>query len=289
MIEEGFVQVTGGRVWYKKVGNGGKTPVILLHGGPGFTHFSMEPLTALADERPVIFYDQLGSGNSDRPSDLSLWNVERFVEELGQLREALELNEVHILGHSWGTMLAASYLLTKPEGVKSVIFSSPCLSAFRWKEDQDVYRKLLPDDVQKVLDRCEAEGTTDSEEYQTAMLAFYQRHVCRLDPWPEVLNEDFQQANMEVYHHMWGPSEFFPTGNLKSFDVTPRLQELQMPALFSCGKYDEATPETTAYYTSLVPGARFHLFEHSAHMTYIEEPEEYVRVVREFLNSIEQT
>lgn len=138
-VEEGFVSVTGGKVFYKKVGNGNETPLLVLHGGPGSTSIPLQSLDVLAKDRPVIFYDQLGSGHSDRPEDSGLWHLERFVEELGQLRKELGLTEVHILGHSWGTTLLASYLLTNPTGVKSAIFSSPCLSAPRWPVTRKSY------------------------------------------------------------------------------------------------------------------------------------------------------
>lgn len=287
MEEEGFVNVTGGKVFYRIVGNGPKTPIILLHGGPGGTHVSMKTLEALGSERPVIFYDQLGSGRSDKPNDLSLWKVDRFVEELGQIRESLGLEKLHILGHSWGTMLAASYLLTQPKGIESVIFSSPCLSAPLWMNDQNEHRKTLPSDVQETLTRCETEGTTDSEDYQEAMKVFNKKYVYRLDSKPEELNRDYAKSNKDVYLTMWGPSEFYASGNLKTFDVTPNLSEITVPALFTCGRFDEATPATTEGYSRLISGAKFHVYEHSAHLGYLEEPEEYVRVVREFLNSVE--
>ncbi|MEK5389526.1 proline iminopeptidase-family hydrolase [Margalitia sp. FSL K6-0131] len=284
-MTEGYVSVTGGKVYYKKVGNGEKTPVILLHGGPGGTHVPFFKLEELGDERPVIFYDQLGSGRSDKPDDLSLWHVERFVEELGQIREALGLSQLHILGHSWGTMLAASYLLTKPEGVKSVIFSSPCLSAPEWERDQEVHLKQLPQDVQDILAKHEREGTTDSEEYKTAMKEFNKRFVYRLESKPKETETEYAKSNAVVYNTMWGPSEFCTTGNLKSFDVTNRLKEIQIPALFTCGRFDEATPSTVEAQSRKLPGARFHVYENSAHLAYLEEPEEYIRVVREFLAS----
>ncbi|KQL52662.1 proline iminopeptidase [Heyndrickxia shackletonii] len=284
-MTEGYVSVTGGKVYYKKVGNGEKTPVILLHGGPGGTHVPFFKLEELGDERPVIFYDQLGSGRSDKPDDLSLWHVERFVEELGQIREALGLSQLHILGHSWGTMLAASYLLTKPEGVKSVIFSSPCLSAPEWERDQEVHLKQLPQDVQDILAKHERVGTTDSEEYKTAMKEFNKRFVYRLESKPKETETEYAKSNAVVYNTMWGPSEFCTTGNLKSFDVTDRLKEIQIPALFTCGRFDEATPSTVEAQSRKLPGARFHVYENSAHLAYLEEPEEYIRVVREFLAS----
>ncbi len=283
-MNEGFVEVTGGKVWYQIHGRQTKkTPVIILHGGPGSSHYSLQGLRILANERPVIFYDQLGCGKSERPDDPSLWKIERFVEELGQVCEALGLDQVHILGHSWGTTLAAAYLLTKPMGVRSVIFSSPCLSAPLWAEDQERNRMLLPKSVQTTLSACEKNGTTNSEEYREATEEFNKRFVCRLDPMPAFLKEGAKFKNPEIYNIMWGPSEFHVTGNLKNFDCTAKLKDIHIPALYTCGRYDEATPETTEYYRSLTPNAKFHVFEKSAHMPYLEEMEEYVRVVREFL------
>jgi len=125
---EGYVNVTGGRVWYRIVGSGSRTPLLVVNGGPGNSSHYVKPLSALADERPVIFYDQLGCGRSDRPDDTTLWRTERFVEEVAQIRKALGLEEVHLYGHSWGTMLAVDYMLTKPKGIKSLILASPALS-----------------------------------------------------------------------------------------------------------------------------------------------------------------
>ncbi|KQL43488.1 proline iminopeptidase [Brevibacillus choshinensis] len=285
--KEGYIEVTGGKVWYNLVGEGNKekTPLIVLHGGPGNTHDPLQAaLHVLADERHVIFYDQLGSGNSDRPTDDSLWKTERFVEELMNIREALDLDEVHILGHSWGTMLAAAYLIDrKPAGVKSVIFSSPCLSAERWKQDADQFLAQLPEDVQQTIARHEEQGTTDSKEYQDAMKEYYSRHVCRIEPLPAVMVESRPKGNKDIYMKMWGPSEFCPTGNLKTFDYTPKLHEINIPSLFVCGRYDEAAPESTQYYQSLVPDSEFHVFEKSSHVSYLEETEAYVEIVRVFL------
>ncbi|SEO94542.1 proline iminopeptidase-family hydrolase [Paenibacillus sp. OV219] len=291
MSEEGFIDVPGGKVWYTRLtedgGNG--TPLVVLHGGPGNTHGALKfALGALANERPVIFYDQLGSGNSERPTDVSLWKTDRFIDELVCIREALGLAEIHVLGHSWGTMLAASYLIErKPEGVRSVIFSSPCLSSALWKQDADRLIAQLPDDVQQTIVLHEEQGTTDSEAYQAAMKVYYDRHVLRLDPVPEIVKLSRPKGNKEVYMTMWGPSEFCPTGNLKHYDVTPQLHEITIPSLFLCGRYDEATPEATQHYQSLVPGADFHVFEESSHMSYMEETDEYLQEVRQFLHKVE--
>jgi proline iminopeptidase len=287
-ITEGFIEVTGGNVWYQKHdSNTDKAPVIVLHGGPGSSHYSLQGLRILAEERPVIFYDQLGCGKSDRPTDSTLWNLDRFVKELGQIREALSLKEFHILGHSWGTTLAAAYYLSKPEGVKSIIFSSPCLSAPLWAEDQERNRKLLPLEVQQTLRDCEENGTTDSKAYKDATKVFNKHFVCRLDPFPEFLKKGADYKNPEVYNIMWGPSEFHVTGNLKNFDCTAQLKDFKIPTLYTCGRHDEATPESTEYFSSLTPDGKFHVFEQSAHMPYLEEPEEYVKVIGDFLQSVD--
>ncbi|PEJ53286.1 proline iminopeptidase [Bacillus sp. AFS002410] len=287
-VKEGFIEVTGGKVWYQIHNMDSKnTPVIVLHGGPGSSHYSMQGLDILAEDRPIIFYDQLGCGKSERPTDTSLWNIDRFVEELGQIREGLSLDEFHILGHSWGTTLAAAYYLSRPEGVKSIIFSSPCLSAPLWAEDQDRNRKLLPLEVQETLKSCEENGTTESEEYKEATSIFNKHFVCRLDPYPEFLKEGRQYRNSEVYNIMWGPSEFHVTGNLKSFDCTSQLQNIHVPTMYTCGRFDEATPESTKYFSTLTPNAKFHVFEKSAHMPYVEEQDEYVQVVSSFFNRVD--
>lgn len=286
MHEEGFIEVTGGRVWYEMFHKEAKgTPVIILHGGPGSSFYSLKGLKALGEDRPVIFYDQLGCGKSDRPTDQSLWQLDRFVEELAQVRKALHLEKVHILGHSWGTTLAAAYCLTKPGGIQSIIFSSPCLSAPLWEKDQERNLQKLPEEIQETIKRCEEEGKTYSEEFEGAIKEFNKNFVCRLDPYPEWLKQGKQFRNPEVYNIMWGPSEFSVKGNLKYFDCTDQLNEITAPTLFTCGRFDEATPESTESFSRLTPNSAFHVFEESAHMPYVEEPEEYLRVVGEFLKS----
>ncbi|MFD1030281.1 proline iminopeptidase-family hydrolase [Metaplanococcus flavidus] len=283
-VTVGHIEIEGGKVWYRITGKGPGIPLLLLHGGPGMKSSDSDPLRQLGTDRPVIQYDQLGCGKSDKPTDTSLWTVERYVEELEQVVEALGLEEFHLLGHSWGTILAASYLFKKPAGVRSVIFSGPALDANRWEQDQRKYLKEFPQDIQETIERSEREGTTDTAEYNEAMLAYYKRHMCRVDPWPEEFADDLKALNKQVYNYMWGASEFTVTGTLKGFDATGRLPEIEIPALFSCGRYDEATPEATEYYASLVPDAEFQVFENSSHMPGIEEPEAYVEMVREWVN-----
>jgi len=281
------VDVPGGRVWYRIVGSGTETPLLLLHGGPGAPSYYLKPFAALADERPVIFYDQLGAGHSDPITDTTLLTVDRFVAELAAVREALGLDEVHILGHSWGTMLATDYLLTKPAGVRSVILASPALSIPRWLADMDTLLGEMPDSIQEAVARHEAAGTFDAPEYQAAVMAFYQRYLGRKLPWSADVDSTFAQLSTTVYGYMWGPSEFTGTGTLRDYDRTGRLNELALPALFTTGRYDEARPATVEFYRSLVPGAELVILENSAHLTMQDEPDENVRIVREFLRRVE--
>jgi proline iminopeptidase len=289
-IEEGYISVTGGKVWYKVVGMEKKgIPILVLHGGPGASYDYLEPLAELADERPVVFYDQLGGGNSDKPDDTSFWTIERFVEELHQVRKALELKKVHIIGQSWGTSLAVEYLLTKhPKGVVSLVLSGPLLSTSRWIEDQKAYIAELPKEIREIILKAEDVGEFSSPQYQDAMMAYYKLHVCRLDPWPECLNSSFEKLNFAIYGYMWGPSEFSVTGSLKNYERVERLKEVAIPVLFTCGFSDEATPATTKYYQKNLPRSEVYIFEDASHEHHLEKPQEYLQVVRDFLRRAEQ-
>jgi proline iminopeptidase len=289
-VQEGYIPVTGGQVWYKIIGvhNSG-IPLLVVHGGPGASHTYLQPLEKLATKRPIIFYDQLGCGNSDRPDDTSLWTLERFTEELHQVRNYLSLDSLHILGQSWGSSLAVEYMLTKqPEGVKSLVLSGALLSTSRWIEDQRAYIEQLSEQAKNAILHCEQTGEYESQKYQDAMMEFYQKHVCRLQEWPEYLNRAFTEINLSQYQYMWGPSEFTVTGILKSYERIDRLDEIKIPVLFTCGEFDEATPRTTSYYQKNLPGAKLHIFPDASHEHHIEKSEEYIAVVHDFLDSVEK-
>ena len=288
-IKEGFLTVPGGKAWYRIVGNDRPgIPLVTLHGGPGAPHDYLEPLEGLADERPVIFYDQLGCGNSERPDDLALWNNGRFIDELLKVQEGLGLTKIHLMGQSWGTLLAGEYMLReKPQHVCSLILSGPFFSASRWLADQQNYLTGLPEEIQTVVRQAEAMKEFDSPAYQEAMRVFYSKHVCRLNPWPEAMNRTIEKMGVPVYQSMCGPSEFTMTGSLKNTELVNRLKEIKVPVLFTCGRYDEATPETTAIYQQALPGSEMVVIEDASHEHHLEKPQEYLELVRNFLRRIE--
>jgi proline iminopeptidase len=294
---EGFVATRFGRTWYRVVGErgdgaeGAGAPLLVIHGGPGLPSDYLEPLAELADERPVVFYDQLGCGRSDRPADpggpAGRWTTEHFLGELWKVRQALGFERIHLYGHSWGSQVAVEYALTRPEGVLSWVLADPPLCMPRWLADLARYRAELPDDVRAVLDRCEAEERTGAREYAQATRAFYDRHFCRIHPWPAPVERALAAGNDDVYRVMWGASEFHMTGVLRTYDRSDRLAELDGPVLFLCGRHDEATPETTAWYRSLVPGAELLVVEEASHLPHLENPAVTLPAIRDFLRRAE--
>jgi proline-specific peptidase len=285
--DTGYVEVPGGRVWYRSVGEGG-VPLLCLHGGPGFPHDYLEELEGLADRRRVVFYDQLGCGRSDRPDADSLWTVERFVEELATVREALGLERLHLVGSSWGGMLAMQYMLDRQPALESLILCSSPASIPRWVQDCGQLLSELPEDVQETIRRHEDEGFTDCPEYAAAILVFYKRHVCRLDPWPPGLERSFAGAGLQVYHYMNGPSEFTVVGTLKDWDVTERLAEIGVPTLLVGGRHDECRPEHLADMQARIPGSELVILEESSHLSFAEERDRFLDVMNGFLERVER-
>ena len=279
----GMIDVPGGKVWYQAVGSGSKTPLLLLHGGPGVPSYYLKPLAALADERPVVFFDQLGCGRSPAPADSSLWTIDRFVRELAAVRTALGLEKVHLYGTSWGTILALEYMKTHPSGVESIVMASPALDLHQWVRDADSLRHTLPDSTRLVIEDAERKHTTDSPAYQAAMMEYYRLYIARRQPWPADLDSAFTQIGQSVYTTMDGPSEFTITGTLRDYDGRDFLKELSVPVLYTCGEFDEALPRTVASFAEATPGAEMQIFANAAHCTAEDDSATYVPAIRAFL------
>jgi proline-specific peptidase len=291
---EGFLPFRQFRVWHRIVGEldqtaTGRFPLLVLHGDPGPPHNYLEPLGALVQSgRPVVFYDQLGGGNSDRPDDPMLWNIDLFLEEVAAVRRELGLERVHLLGHSWGGMLALSYALMQPTGLLSLVLAGGIASVPLHIAEVNKLREQLPPEVQEVLNQHEEAGTTDDPAHEEATMAFFAGHLCKLDPWPEYVTEALERINPQVYQTMWGPSELQITGNLKDWDVSPRLGEIRLPTLLLSGRYDLCTPAEQEVLRESIPGSEWVLFEESAHLPHAEETERLLEVLEDFLSRVER-
>ena len=285
---EGRFPFRGFETWYRDLGPEGGIPLVCLHGGPGSTHYYFRPLEQLAVEgRRLVVYDQLGCGSSDRPDDPDLWTVELFVDELRTLREALDLERIHLLGTSWGSMLAIEYMLTKPAGVVSLALNSPPTAAETWMAEARRLRDRLPDDVRQTLAEHEAAGTTDHPDYEAAEDVFWRRHILLVDPPPDYVLRGRAERGRQVYRSLWGVSEWNANGKLHDWDVRDRLSEITVPTLVTSGRYDECTPALAEDAERGIPGAERVLFEESSHMAYVEEPERFRAVLTDFLERAE--
>lgn len=214
-----------------------------------------------------------------------MWRTERFVQELDALIDHLGFDRFHLLGQSWGTMLAVLYARRYGQrGIASLVLSAPYLSSPLWEADQRRHVSALPEKERDAILECEARGDFSSPAYAQAMDVFYRRHVCRMPVWPDSLNRTLQGMGMDVYGTMWGPSEFTLTGNMKDLDVTAFLPELRMPVLYTCGEFDEATPATTGRFSELTPGSQVTVFPGTSHMHHLEDERSFLSLVRTFLS-----
>ena len=282
-----------GSTWYRVVGDlkSSKTPVMILHGGPGAGHNYCEPIAEVLAQtgRAGVLYDQIGCGNSthlpDKPKEF--WTPELFMEELVLLTEHLGISHKYdIVGQSWGGMLGMQFAITKPKGLNAMVIADSPASMEVWVSEANKLRKELPPEVEATLLKHEAAETTEDPEYIAAVDVFYSRHLCRI-PQPPYVVASFDQlaADPTVYHTMNGPSEFHVIGSLKHWDIRPQLKEISTPTLLVSGQYDEATPAMVKEIQGLIPGSKWELFAESSHMPHVEEPAKFKRVVSEFLDS----
>lgn len=285
---ESRLTVPGGRIWYKKSGSGTATPVILLHGGPGFSSFYLKPLEALGDDRPVIRYDQLGGGKADKITDTTMFTIAHFVGELDSLRRSLGYDKVHLLGHSWGTILAFEYYKAHPEHVASLTLGSAALDIPTWERNARKLVTTLSDSSQRAIKTREAEKKFDAPDYQAAIGEFYGKYVWR-HPVEADLDSTMKSVNEGIYNYMQGPSEFTITGTLKKYNVTPELKNVKVPTLYTVGEFDEADPPTIQKFASQTPGATVVIIPGAAHLTTWDNPDTMIAAVRQFLRRVDTT
>lgn len=286
-----LIQVDGKyNVWTKKVGNG-NIKVLLLHGGPGFPHDYFECFEDFLPAAGIQFYyyDQLGCGYSDMPTDTSLWTLPRFVEEVEQVRKGLGLDSFYILGHSWGSLLAMEYLQKYQSHVKGAVLSNMTAGIQSYLEYVNgLKQKFFTADVMKAFDSLDKLKKYDSPEYQDLLMKnLYSHVVCQLEQWPEPIMRIFKKANFAIYNQMQGVDEFHVTGNLKNWEMWDRLKNITVPTLVLGGMNDEMNPEDMKREGKLLPNSRTYLCPKGSHFSMYDDQQNYFTNLIGFLKDVQ--
>lgn len=281
-MREGTLAGPHGSIFYRIVGDGDATPLLVVHGGPGMPHDYLRDLDALATDRPVVYYDQIGCGASDHPDRDELWTLNTFVDEVDVVRDALGLTQVHLLGQSAGGWIALEYALRRPLGLTTLHLANTCSSVPVLEREARRLKAALPNGAGAVLDAHESAGTTEDPEYLAAFGLFNRLHVMGCDVVPEHVQRAIMGMNHAIYAAMVG-AEWQFTGTLAGWDVTDRLGTLVLPVLVTSGRFDEMTPEAVLPMVAAIPGARWVVFEESAHVPMVTEAAAFTAATREFL------
>lgn len=278
----------GGRLYARlnRPPSGTKLPVVFLHGGPGGSHLGMVGALPLAVTRPVILYDQLDCGYSDRPGNRANWTVERFTSEIDSIREAFGLDRFHLSGTSWGGTLALEYAARQPKGLESLILLSPLVSTRAWLADAQVYIDEMPPAHQAAIAEARRTGNYEADAFMEADLFYARRHLSREKLSPLHLacqGRKDELFNLDLYMTMWGPSEFVVTGTLATYDGEHLLPEVKVPTLFAGGEHDEARPATLKAFARRMPDASYRMVPGSGHWVENDRPVEHIRLLRDWL------
>lgn len=288
-IVEGYMPFEGFKTYYRIVGdaNPDKAPLVLLHGGPGSTHNYFEVLDKLAESgRQLIMYDQIGCGNSYVEGHPELFNAETWIKELVALREHLGLDEIHLLGQSWGGMQAIWYAIEhQPKGIKSYTLSSTLASAKLWEVEQKRRITYMDPAYRDALLNAEATGDYSSDTYNEALDKFMDLYCAGevTDDAPECLRRP-RKTGKEAYIVGWGHNEFSPTGTLAGYEFTDRLHEIKEPCLITSGAIDLSSPFIAKEMYDRIPNSQWELFQYSRHMPFVEENEKFIAVLEKWLN-----
>ncbi|WP_428028933.1 proline iminopeptidase-family hydrolase [Ancylobacter sp.] len=291
---EGRMPFRDDETWYRVTGDlaGPRLPLVVAHGGPGCTHDYVDSFKGIAalDGRAVIHYDQLGNGKSTHLPEKGpeFWTVDLFLAELDALLAHLGIaGRYAFLGQSWGGMLGAEHAVRRPEGLKGLVIANSPANMHTWVAEANRLRRELPEEVQATLLAHEAAGTLTDPDYIAASRVFYDRHVCRVSPWPDDVARTFaaMDADNTVYRHMNGPTEFHVIGTMKDWTIEERLHAIAVPTLLISGAHDEATPEVVRPYVEKVPDIRWVLFPDSSHMPHVEEKDACLKTVSDFLTA----
>jgi proline iminopeptidase len=287
-FSDGYCQVLGYQLYYKSFGpETSRETILCLHGGPGSSHGYIIPLKDLAEHGfRVVFFDQLGCGKSEFPKNIALYTIERGVEEVEAVRKTLHLGRVHLMGHSYGGLLALAYALKYQKHLKSLITTGGFASVPLLMKETDKMRNRLPGKIRAVLSKYEDRGDYENPEYLKAVMVFNRKHLCRLTVWPEEVLYDADHANKFVYSAMSGPNDLICTGGIRYWDKTRDLHKIHIPTLATGGKYDEASPLLAKSIHREIKGSKLVIFERSSHLPMWEERDRYIRVLARFLSEV---
>jgi proline iminopeptidase len=282
-------------VWTKTFGQHPTVKLLLLNGGPGATHEYFECMESFLPKENVefIYYDQLGCGNSDKVTDTSLWDLDRYVEEVEQVRKALQLtNEnFYLLGHSWGGILAMQYTLKYQQNLKGLIISNMMSSCPDYgKYANEVLAKQFDPAVLDSIREIEAAGDFSNPKYMELLMPhFYAKHICRipLDQWPEPVNRSFSKINQSLYVTMQGPSEFGISGKLVHWDVKDQLPKIKIPTLTIGGTYDTMDPGHMKWMSTQVQNGESLICPKGSHMSMYDDQQVYFSGLIRFLKAVD--
>ncbi len=286
---QGFLDVNGGKIWYEVIGEGDNTPILLLHGGPGYPSYYLNPLKALAHNRSVIMFDQLGCGRSDKLVDTTLMTIDAHVAQTQKLIEHLKIKELIIYGHSWGTMLGTEYYDKFPDGIKALILGSPCIDLTMWQRDADTLMSILPDTIKSTLRLSMENIVPDSSKLKDAIDYYYNQYYTRKHP----LSKDILKADSAwyrspiVYKYMWGLDEYFVNGTLHGYDGKDILRKISVPVLYITGEYDAARPSTVKKYQEITLNSKLEIIKGAGHQTQNDNPEAEIKIIESFLYELE--
>jgi len=284
------------KVWTKRVGNNPRIKVLLLHGGPAVTHEYFESFDSFLPKEGIeyYYYDQLGSYYSDQPTDTSLWNLDRFVEEVEEVRQALNLDSTnfYLLGNSWGGILGMEYALKYQKNLKGLVVANMMASAPEYGRYADeVLAKQLDPEVLKEVRALESAQDFGNPRYSELLMNhYYTEHICRfpVSEWPDAVNRTFKHINPVIYTMMQGPSEFGIAGKLATWDITKELPEITVPVLTIGAAHDTMDPEHMKWMATQVKRGRYLHCANGSHMSMWDDQENFFPGLIKFLKDVDE-
>jgi proline iminopeptidase len=292
------IETPGGKfnVWTQRNGNSPSMRLLLLHGGPGATHEYFKSLEEYFPNEQIefIYYDQLGSGKSDNPNDTSYWNIPRFVDEVEQVRQTLNLDNsnFYLLGSSWGGILAMEYALKHQEHLKGLIISNMMASCIEYgKYAEEVLAPQFDPEILAKVRALEAAGDFENPEYMEILMThYYPKHVLRLpiEEWPDAVNSSFADLNHGLYVHMQGPSEFGIGGTLATWDRSADLFKIKVPTLVIGAQHDTMDPKYMEWMATQFPNGTYLHCPNGSHLAMWDDKEIYHTGLIAFIKKINE-